>query len=62
MKTVCIAFKILNVDEALPPRDFLSYDIFNVNMEDFCRKTRFVAGVHTTDTPQHDMTYTSVVS
>jgi hypothetical protein len=35
--------------------------IFDVNMEDFCCKARFVAGGHTTDTP-HAMTYASVVS
>jgi hypothetical protein len=34
---------------------------FEVKMEDFRRKTQFIAGVHTTDTP-HDMTYASVVS
>jgi hypothetical protein len=35
--------------------------IFDVKMEDFCCKVRFVAGGHTTDTP-HSMTYSSVVS
>jgi hypothetical protein len=35
--------------------------IFDVKMEDFRRKARFVAGGHTTDTP-HEMTYASVVS
>jgi hypothetical protein len=35
--------------------------IFDVNMEDFHRKERFVAGGHTTDTP-HAMTYAIVVS
>jgi hypothetical protein len=35
--------------------------IFDVKMEDFRRKARFVAGGHTTDTP-HAMTYASVVS
>jgi hypothetical protein len=35
--------------------------ICDVKMEDFCRKARFVAGLHTTDTP-HAMTYASVVS
>jgi hypothetical protein len=35
--------------------------IFDVNMEDFRRKARFVAGGNTTDTP-HAMTYASVVS
>jgi hypothetical protein len=35
--------------------------IFDVKMEDFRRKARFVAGGHTTDTP-YAMTYASVVS
>jgi hypothetical protein len=35
--------------------------IFDVKMEDFCRKARFVTGGHTTDTP-HAMTYASAVS
>jgi hypothetical protein len=35
--------------------------IFDVKMEDFRHNARFVAGVHTTDTP-HTMTYASVVS
>jgi hypothetical protein len=34
--------------------------IFDVKMEDFRPKARFVAGGHTTDTP-HDMMYASVV-
>jgi hypothetical protein len=35
--------------------------IFDVKMEDFRRKARFVAGEHSTDAPQL-MTYASVVS
>jgi hypothetical protein len=35
--------------------------IFDVRMEDFRRKARFVSGGHTTDTT-HAMTYASVVS
>jgi hypothetical protein len=35
--------------------------IFDIQIEDFHRKTRFVAGGHTTDTP-HAMTYASVMS
>jgi hypothetical protein len=35
--------------------------IFDVKMEDFHRKARFVAGGHATDAP-HVMTYASVVS
>jgi hypothetical protein len=52
MKNVCVAFKILNGDEAPPPtyQDVRCHMIFDVNMEDFRRKARFVAGGHTTDT------------
>jgi hypothetical protein len=35
--------------------------IFDIKIEDFRRKERFVAGGHTPDTP-HAMTYASVVS
>jgi hypothetical protein len=35
--------------------------IFDIKMEDFCRKARFVVGGHTIDT-RHAMTYASVVS
>jgi hypothetical protein len=35
--------------------------IFDVKMQDFCCKARFVAAGHTTDTP-HALTYASVVS
>jgi hypothetical protein len=63
MKNGRIAFQILNGDEAVPPtyQDIRCHMIFDVKMEDFCRKARFVAGVHTTDTP-HSMTSASVVS
>jgi hypothetical protein len=63
MNNVRIAFKILNGEEPVPPtyQEIRCHMIFDVNMEDFRRKARFVAGGHTTDTP-HAMTYTSVVS
>ena len=35
--------------------------IFDVNMEDLCRKARLVAGGYVTDTPS-TITYTSIVS
>jgi hypothetical protein len=35
--------------------------IFDLKMEDFCRKARFLAGGHTTEAP-HVMNYASVVS
>jgi hypothetical protein len=63
MKNVRIAFKILNGEESVPPtyQEIRCHMIFDVKMEDFRRKARFVAGGHTTDTP-HTMTYASVVS
>jgi hypothetical protein len=63
MKNVRIAFKILNGDESVTPthQEIRCHMIFDVKMEDFCHKARFVAGGHTTDAP-HAMTYSSVVS
>jgi hypothetical protein len=63
MKNVRIAFKILNGEESIPPtyQEIRCNMIFDVKMEDFRRKARFVAGGDTTDTP-HTMTYASVVS
>jgi hypothetical protein len=63
MKSVRIAFKILNGDAAVPPtyHQITCHKIFDVKMEDFRRKARFVAGGHRTDTP-YAMTYASVVS
>jgi hypothetical protein len=63
MNNVRIAFKILNGEESTPPtyQDICCHIIFDVKMENFRFNARFVAGVHTTDTP-HAMTYASVVS
>jgi hypothetical protein len=63
MKNVRIVFKILNGEESVPPtyQEICCHMIFDVKMEDFRRKARFVAGGHTTDTP-HAMTYASVLS
>jgi hypothetical protein len=63
MKNVRIAFKIINGEESAPPtyQEIHCHMIFDVKMEDFRRKARFVAGGHTTDTP-HAMTYASGVS
>jgi hypothetical protein len=63
MKNVRIAFKILNGEESGPStyQEIRCHMIFDVNMEGFCRKARFVAGGHTTATP-HEITYASVVS
>jgi hypothetical protein len=63
IKNVRIAFKILSGDEAVPPtyQYIRCHMIVDVNMEDFRRNTRFVAGGHTTDTP-YVMTYINAVS
>jgi hypothetical protein len=64
MNNVRIAFKIINGEESPPPptyQEIRCHMIFDIKIEDFCRKARFVAGGHTTDTP-HAMTYASVVS
>jgi hypothetical protein len=62
MRIVRIAFQILNGYESVPPtyQEIRCHMIFDVNMEDFRRNARFVAGGHTTDTP-HAMMYASVV-
>jgi hypothetical protein len=63
MINVCIAFKLINGEAAIPPtyQEIRCHIIFDVKMEDFRRKAQFVAGGHTTDAP-HVMSYASVVS
>jgi hypothetical protein len=63
MKNVLIEFKIMNGEESVTPtyQEILYHIIFDVKMEDFRRKARFVADGNITDTP-HVMTYASVVS
>jgi hypothetical protein len=63
MKNVWIAFKILNVDESVPQnyQEIRCKMIFDVKMEDFRRKARFLAVGHTPYNP-HAMTYASIVS
>jgi hypothetical protein len=62
MKNVRVAFKIINGEESVPPtyQEIHCHMIFDVNMEYFRRKARFVDGGHTTYNP-HAMTYASVV-
>ncbi|KAL7525384.1 hypothetical protein ACHAXR_000985, partial [Thalassiosira sp. AJA248-18] len=63
MKNVKVAFKMLDDDETVP-QDYQfvrCHMIFDVKMEDFRRKARFVAGGHMTKAPAA-MTYASVVS
>jgi hypothetical protein len=63
MKNVRVAFRILPDDERVPQNyQFVHcHMIFDVKMEDLCRKARLVAGGHTTEAPA-TMTYASVVS
>jgi hypothetical protein len=62
MKNFRIAFQILNDADVIPPtyQEIRCHMIFDVKMEDFRRKARFVVCGHTADTP-HAMTYASVV-
>jgi hypothetical protein len=62
MKNVQIAFNILNGEESVPPnyQEIRCHIIFDVKMEDFHHKARFVVGGHKPDTP-HSMTFASVV-
>jgi hypothetical protein len=63
LKSVRVAFKILDERDSIPP-GYQSIDchfIFDVKMEDFRRKARLVAGGHTTEPPK-TITYASVVS
>ena len=63
MDAVCVAFKILHGDEKVPPgyQEIRCHLIFDIKMEDFRRKARYVAGGHTTEPPA-TITYASVVS
>ena len=63
MKNVRVAFKILDDDDVIPKdhQNIRCHMIFDVKMEDFRRKARFVAGGHMTKAPPV-MTYASVVS
>ena len=63
MKKVRVAFQTLKEGEAVPPtfQEIRCHLIFDVKMEDFRRKARFVAGGHMTEAPK-TLTYASVVS
>ena len=58
-----IAIKILENGEQIPVgfQQIGCHLVFDVKMEDFRRKARFVAGGHTTEAPA-TLTYASVVS
>ena len=63
MKNVWVAFKILPDGTTAPIgyQKISCHMIFDVKMEDFCRKARLVAGGHQTEAPA-TITYASVVS
>ncbi len=63
MKDIRVAFKLLLDGQSAPIgyHKISCHMIFNIKMEDFCRKARLVAGGHQTKTPA-TITYASVVS
>ena len=63
MDAVRVAFKVLSPGEKIPPtyQQIRCHMVFDVKMEDFRRKARYVAGGHMTQTPA-TLTYASVVS
>jgi hypothetical protein len=63
MSKVRIAFKILDDGSKVPPgyQEIRCHLIFDIKIEDFRRKARFVAGGHMTEAPA-TLTYSSVVS
>ena len=63
MKIVKEKFKIISEGGNPSPgyQKIRCHIIFDINMEDFRRKARFVAGVHVTNPPD-TMMYASVVS
>lgn len=63
MKNVHVAFKILEDGERPPPgyQFVRCHLIFDIKMEDFCRKAKLVAGGHMTEVPA-TITYASVVT
>ncbi len=63
MAKVCITFHTLEDGEVVPPtyQQIRGHLIFDVKMEDFRRKARYVAGGHMTEAPS-TITYASVVS
>ena len=57
-----IAFKLIDEGEKPPPtyQDIRCHTIFDIKVEDFWRKARYVAGGHITVSPP-TLTYASVV-
>ena len=63
MTAVKVAFKILADSDMIAPsytEVTNSHLIFDINIEDFCRNTRYVPGANTLDYPA-SLTYASVV-
>ena len=63
MKSVKVAFKVLDDDEKIPPgyQEMKCHLTFVIKIEGLVRKARCVAGGHMTETP-HQLRYASVVS
>ena len=64
MRSVKVAFRILDENQTAPPpghQYMKCHMVFDVKMEDFRRKARLVAGGHMTESPA-TLTYASVVS
>ena len=63
IEKVRVVFKILRNNEKPPPtfQEIHCHLVFDIKMEDFHRKARFVAGGHITEAPK-TLTYASVVS
>jgi hypothetical protein len=59
MSKVRIAFWVLGDDKVIPPtyQEIQCHMVYNVKMEDFCRKARFVAQGHMTETPTHTLVW-----
>lgn len=64
MSKVQVAFQILEDGKDPPPayQEIRCHLVFDVKMEDFQRKARFVAGGHMTESPPASATYATVVS
>ena len=62
MKDICVAFKILLGGQSAPIgyQKIPCHMMFDIKMEDFCRKARLVARGHRTEAPA-TITYASVV-
>ena len=54
MKNVRIAFEVMDDDEIIPAgyQQIKGHIIFDVKLENFRRKARYVAGGHTTEAPK----------